>query len=134
LFIIPNLHFCFDAPTSELFQNSLSKLKTNIVERSDFKEFVFVSEYYKTIRFFNTSVHPTHYLLFLLAKSIKYKLIKEIKLINIHSYHNEKNKIQFKNIKEFVCLPGFEIFTKETHQITGIIENADYFDYYFEFI
>lgn len=132
--IMPNLHFCFDAPTSELFQNSLSKLKTNIVERSDFKEFVFISEYYKTIRFFNTSVHPTHYVLFLLAKSIKYKLIKETKLINIHSYHNEQNKIQFKNIKEFVCLPGFERYTKEIHHITGIIENADYFDYYFEFI
>jgi hypothetical protein len=132
--IIPNLHFSFDAPSSELFHKSLSKLKTNIVCRSDFKEFVFISEYYKTIRFFNTSVHPTHYLLFLLAKSIKFKLFRESKVINIHSYYNEQNKIQYKNIKEFVCLPGFVPFTKEIHHITGIVENADYFDYYYEFI
>lgn len=132
--IIPNLHFCFDAPSSELFQKSLSKLKSNIAVRSDFKEFTFVCEYYKNIRFFNTSVHPTHYLLFLLAKSIKFKLIKESKVINIQSYYNEQNKIQFKNIKNFVCLPGFVVFTKEMHDITGMIENADYFDYYYEFI
>ena len=127
--IIPNLHFCFDAPNSELFQSSLSKLKNNILVRSDFKELEFVYTHYKSIRFFNTSVHPTHYLLFLLAKSIKYRLIKQAMIINIHSYYNEQNKIQFKNIKDFVCLPGFIPFTKEMHKITGILENADYFDF-----
>lgn len=134
ILVIPNLHFCFDAQNSDLFYESLWKLKTNITLRSDFKEFEFIYSHYKNIRFFNTSVHPTHYLLFLLAKSIKYKIIQEkenqeIKIMNIQSYYDEKNKNQFKNIKEVVVLPGFTPITKVIQQHTGILENADYFDY-----
>jgi hypothetical protein len=125
---IPNFHLHLDQPNPELFHQSLLKLKSNIVNKSDFKEFDFVYYHYKTIRFFNTSVHPTHYLLFLLAKSIKFRLINDKKIINIQSYYNEQNKNQFKSIKEFVCLPGFIPFTKEILQITGIQDNAEYFD------
>ena len=129
ILVIPNLHFCFDNPNSEIFYDSLWKLKTNITDRSDFKEFEFVHTHYKNIRFFNTPVHPTHYLLFLLAKSIKYKLVHENKEINIQSYYHPQNKNEFKSIQETVCLPGFIPYTKEIREITNIVENADYFDY-----
>lgn len=128
-FSIPNLQLSFNAVDIDSFQRSLEKLKKNILNYSDFKDFIFVCENYKNIRFFNTNYHATHYLLFLLAKSIKHKIIKKKKLINLETYYNELNQKQFKSITECVILPGFIGITKEITRITGIQENAHYFDF-----
>jgi hypothetical protein len=69
--------------------------------------------------------------LFLLAISIKYKIIKKEKLMNLESYYNELTQKQFKSIKEFVVLPGFIKMTKEISNNTGIHENAHYIDFDF---
>jgi len=128
-FSIPNLQLFFDKVDSNSFQRSLEKLKKSILKESDFKDFNFVCENYKNIRFFNTNFHPTHYLLFLLAKSIKYKMINKISPIVLDTYYDTLTQKQFKSIKECVVLPGFVEMTKEISQITGIQENADYIDF-----
>ena len=127
-FSIPNFQLSFDAVDTASFHDSLKILKNNILNESDFKEYIFVCEHYKIIRFFNTKFHPTHYLLFLLAKSIKYKMINIIKLMDLETYYDTLTQKQFKSIKELVVLPGFVKMTKEITQITGIQENAHYID------
>jgi len=128
-YLLPNFHFCFDAPNIDLFNESLDKFKANLIIGSDFKELEFIIDNYKSIRFFNTSVHPTHYLLFLLSKCIEYKIMNQSKIIDIQSYFDENNKNQFKNMNNYIYLPGFLPYTNEIEQITGIDINADYFDY-----
>lgn len=128
-FSIPNFQLSFDALDTASFQSSLGILKNNILNESDFKDFVFVCENYKNIRFFNTKFHPTHYLLFLLAKSIKYKIINIIKPMDLDSYYDIPSQNHFKSINEFVVLPGFVEMTKEISKLTGIHENAHYFDF-----
>ena len=128
-FAIPNLQLFFDKVDTNSFQRSLEKLKKSILIESNFKDFIFVCENYKNIRFFNTNYHATHYLLFLLAKSIKYKIINNIMSINLDTYYDTQTQKQFKSIKECVILPGFVGITKEISQITGIQENAHYLDF-----
>jgi phage terminase large subunit len=103
-------------------------LKFNIEKKSNFEEFIFVYNNYKNIHFFNTCLHPTHYLLFLLAKSIIFKITNNSSKINLQSYHNIENRNQFKTIKDYVLLPGVIPITKEISQITGININVDHFD------
>ena len=128
-FSIPNLQLFFDNVDTNSFQRSLGKLKKSILIESNFKDFIFVYENYKNIRFFNTNFHATHYLLFLLAKSIKYKIINNIMHINVGTYYDIQTQKQFKSMKECVILPGFVEMTKEISQITGIQENAHYVDF-----
>jgi hypothetical protein len=132
-FSIPNFQLSFENSDSVAFHQSLGKLKNKILNESNFKDFIFVYNNYKNIRFFNTNFHPTHYLLFLLAISIKYKMIKKEKPMNLESYYNELTQKQFKSIKEFVVLPGFIKMTKEISNNTGIHENAHYIDFDLDF-
>lgn len=128
-FSIPNLQLFFDKVDTNSFQRSLEKLKKSILKESNFKDFIFVCENYKNIRFFNTNYHATHYLLFLLAKSIKYKIINNTTPTNLDTYYEILNQKQFKSIKECVILPGFVEITNEITQITGIQKNAHYIDF-----
>jgi len=130
-FSIPNFQLSFEKSDSTCFHDSLRRLRNNILNESDFKEFIFVYENCKNIRFFNTNFHPTHYLLFLLAISIKYKIIKNEKTIDLDTYYDILCQNQFRSIKEFVVLPGFIKMTKKISQNTGIPENAHYIDFDF---
>ena len=123
-FTIPNFQLFFDAVDKASFQRSFEIFKNSILNESDFKDFIFVYENYKNIRFFNTNFHPTHYLLFLLAKSIKFKIINKISPITLDTYYDIPTQKQFKSITEFVVLPGFVEITKEISQKTDIQENA----------
>jgi hypothetical protein len=92
VFSIPNFQLSLDAVNKDSFQRSLEKLKNNILKESDFKDFIFVCENYKNIQFFNTNYHPTHYLLFLLAKGIKYKIINKMEPIVLKNYYDIINQ------------------------------------------
>ena len=110
------------------YQRSLEILDYNIVN-SDFKDFYFLIEY-KHIQFFNNPDHPTHFILFLLSKSI-YSKIKDTEYIpySIDSYNNIHLREEFLQITDVVKLPGKIKITPEITKIAGIPVKYDHFDY-----
>lgn len=132
---IPNLRLIFNSEIKEDYYLSVNMLKESIIN-SDFKELYFIIEKLTEIQFFNTPDHPTHYLLYLLAKSIKYfiyckynstaKLI--YKPITIQDYYSSKNRISFKKIENYVILPGCLKITDSIMINTGIKSDSEYFD------
>jgi hypothetical protein len=125
---IPNIRLVYNTLNKMDFDHSLGVLEYNI-KHSDFPDFIFVYDYIFLVRFFNNPEHPTHYLLFLIAKAVCSKLItKNYQYINIYYYYNAKNRRQFRALKEYVILPDKKEFTIDMSNITGITMNADYFD------
>jgi hypothetical protein len=81
------------------------------------------------IQFFNTPEHPTHYLMFLIAKAIVHKINLPIyKNITIEDYYDQKNREEFKKLKQYVLLPGRKSITEKISEITNISMKAEYFD------
>ena len=124
---IPNLQLNFISSTKEKYIESLDKLKDNI-EGSDFKEFNFIIEHLTSILFFNTPDHPTHYLLFMLAKAIYFKIKIPDVIVDLSMYYNEENQRHFNFTNNYIVLPGKIQISKEMSNITDISTNADYFD------
>jgi hypothetical protein len=123
--IVPNYRLDYTNKLEE-FHNSLNILNCNIAS-SNFPELKFITENYKNIMFFNTTHHPTHYLLFLQSEYIMNKIFKNGQTITIENYYDEKNRAYFKDFK-YVTLPGKENITDEISNVTGITKNAEYFD------
>jgi hypothetical protein len=130
---IPNLRLTYNVKTNEEYLRSLNLLDISI-NNSDFKDYNFIIDNIQDINFFNTCEHPTHYTLFLLAQSIKNLIFnKSIKIVyksvSIKDYYDENNRLIFKNIPNYVILPGRDIITQEINEITGLKMDRDYFDY-----
>lgn len=128
IYKLPNLRLVFTTLDKKEYDRSLEILSYNI-EYSDFSHFDFIISNLKTIRFFNTPEHPTHYILYLLSKDIVNKINNNNKKVTIEDYHNQDNRDDFKKIKEFISLPGFDEITSKNTKITGISVDADYFNY-----
>jgi len=124
--IVPNYRLDYTNNDTEQFNESLQILNYNI-SSSNFPDFEFVTDNYKNIIFFNTTNHPTHYLLFLQSEYIVNKILKNDQTISILNYFDEKNREYFKSF-DFVILPGKENINNEITNITGINTDADYFD------
>jgi hypothetical protein len=131
---IPNLRLVFNSEIEE-YCYSVQMLKDSIMS-SDFKELYFIIDNLTNIQFFNTPEHPTHYLLYLLAKSIKnfvfcnYNSTAKLlyKPITIQDYYSQQNRISFKKIENYIILPGCEKITDSIMNNTGIKLDSDYFD------
>jgi hypothetical protein len=132
---IPNLRLDFKSNVKEEFENSINRLKESIIN-SDCKEYTFIIDTLHEIQFFNTPEHPTHYLLYLLAKSIKYCIFYNYnssvqllyKPITIQDYYSHQNRNDYKKIENYVILPGCEKITDSIMNNTGIKLDSDYFD------
>ena len=129
---MPNLRLSYMVESKEEFYKSLIMLEYSI-SSSDLKEFEFIISNIKDVHFFNTSEHPTHYLLFLLAKSIKnyifnFNIKVFYKPLSLDDYYNNKNRLLYKSMPNYVVLPGREKITQKINNITGIQINGDYFD------
>jgi hypothetical protein len=121
--ILPNFRLDY---TNNNFHNSLNILKEHI-SSSSFPEFNFITNTYKDIMYFNTTFHPTHYLLFLLSQFIVNKIYKNDQSIGIEHYFDENNRSYFKQFN-YVTLPGKEFLDDEISNKTGIKTYANYFD------
>ena len=135
IFKIPNLRLTYDVDKKDDYLKSYNTLKESII-KSDFEEFIFIIDNIQNIHFFNTSEHPTHFILFLLSRSIKNKIFNTYKTninpsnipICIGDYFNPDRRMNFKNIGSYVILPGRDLITEKIQEITGIKMNGDYFD------
>ena len=127
ILLLPNLRLTFDSTNLKEYERSLEVLDYNIVN-SDFNDFYFMVEY-KYIQFFNIPTHPTHYILFLLSKSI-YSKIKDSNYIpySIDKYNDATLRTEFLQLKDYIKLPGKINITEEITMISGIPVNCDYFD------
>jgi len=121
--VVPNYRIDY---TNDKFSESLNILNLHI-ESSNFPEFKFITDHYKNIMFFNTTNHPTHYLLFLQSQFIVNKILKNGQTITINNYYDERNREYFKQFS-YVILPGKEVVNDEISKNTGIIKDADHFD------
>ena len=121
--LIPNYRLDYSCNN---YLESLNTLKYHI-DSSSFPEFNFIVDNHKTIRFFNTPNHPTHYLLFLQTQAIVNKILKNNIFINLNHYYDNTNRNKFKEFN-YVKLPGKENITDEISKKTGILINSDYFD------
>jgi hypothetical protein len=124
--ILPNYRLDFTNNDVNNFNQSLQILKYHILS-SSFSDFNLVIDNYKDIIFFNTTNHPTHYLLFLQSEYIVNKILKNEQTISIENYYDKKNREYFKEFK-YVTLPGKEYIDDKIYKITGIKMDADYFD------
>lgn len=124
---IPNLQLHYNSENLDTFSYSLNLLKYSI-ENSDLANFIFMYNKYKQIQFFNTDEHPTHFILYLMALQIYYKITKSQIKIRLQDYYNEEKRKHFKKIIDHVVLPGKKSITHEIHKITKISINAEYFD------
>ena len=122
--IVPNYRLDYN---NEKYSVSLSILNTHIMT-SSFPEFKFVIDHHKNIMFFNTTNHPTHFLLFLQSESIQNKILNNGQVIGINNYFDPNNRTYFKQFNDYVLLPGKEPLTYEIQCNTGININADYFN------
>lgn len=127
IYKLPNLRLVFTSLDKKEYDRSLEILSYNI-EYSDFSHFDFIISNLGTIRFFNTPEHPTHYILYLLSKDIVNKIKDNKEKITIKDYYDEDNRIDFRKIKEFISLPGFDEITSKNSKITGISMDSDYFN------
>jgi hypothetical protein len=135
VFKIPNLRLVYNTELKEEFDKSLHLLEHSIIN-SDFQEFTFIIENIKDIHFFNTKEHPTHYILYLLSKSIKNKIFSTYKTnnnpfykpVNIEDYYNQYNRLSYKKITNYVVLPGREGITEQISLVTNIKQDGEYYD------
>jgi CRISPR/Cas system CMR-associated protein Cmr5 small subunit len=125
--IVANYRLDYTNSNVNEFNESLKILNMHI-SSSSFSDFNFITENYKNIMFFNTTNHPTHYLLFLQSEYISNKILKNGQTITIGNYFDEKNRTYFKDFS-YVTLPGKEIVNDQISMVTGIKKNADYFDF-----
>ena len=111
------------------FDLSLFRLIESIKE-SDLPEFNFIVDNIYKVRFFNTIHHPTHFLLYLLSKSIYQMLIHNPVKTTITTYYDHKVRDDFlKSDKTgLIFLPGKVDMDPIHHEITGIHYGADYCD------
>jgi hypothetical protein len=121
--LIPN----YRLDLNDNYFNSINILKNSILN-SSFPEFVFIIENHKFINFFNTKEHPTHYLLFLQCQAIVNKIANNQQSINVNSYYDINNRNYFKKFYT-VFLPGKDMITEDISKKTGILLNADYYDW-----
>jgi len=126
--IVPNYRLDYTNNDVYKFNESLNILSYHI-SSSSFSDFDFIIHKYKDILFFNTTNHPTHYLLFLQSEYIVNKILKNEQPITIGNYFDQKNRVYFKEFK-YVTLPGKEWINDEITNITGIKKDADFFDYF----
>jgi len=128
IFVLPNLRLNFMANTTALFAESLQQLRHSI-ETSDFPEFLFVVEHIRHIRFFCTELHPTAYVLFLIAVAVRQKSRGATTVCNIDSYFDETLREEFLGMMmtNRVSLPGLEEITSSVTEITGIPCDVDSF-------
>ena len=120
---IPNYRLDYSCDN---YLESLNILKYHI-DNSSFPEFIFIVNNHKTILFFNTPNHTTHYLLFLQSQAIVNKILNNNIFINLNHYYDNTNRSFFKKFT-YVILPGKENITNEISKKTGILINSDYFD------
>ena len=111
------------------FDLSLFRL-TESIRESDFPEFNFIIDNIYKVRFFNTIHHPTHFLLYLLSKSIHNLLMKNSIKITIADYYDNKLRDEFLKLdkKGLIFLPGKVDMEPIHYEITGIHYGADYCD------
>jgi hypothetical protein len=124
--IVPNYRLDYTNRKTDEFEKSLDTLEYHIYN-SSFPEFKFIIDNYKNIMFFNTTNHPTHYLLFLQSEFIVNKILKNDQTINIANYFDENNRNYFKEFN-YVTLPGKEYISYEISNVTGINIDYIYFD------
>jgi hypothetical protein len=124
---LPNFHLLFDTLNKEEYLSSMDRLEYNIVN-SDFKDFKFIIDN-SSIQFFNIPDHPTHYILFLLTKCI-YSRIIDVNCVEctLCHYYDTSLREEFKQLNNYVRLPGKTIITDAIAEVTGISVNPDYFD------
>ena len=127
IYKLPNLRLTFDSLDKQEYKRSVDILTYNIV-KSNFSNFYFVIDNINNIRFFNTPEHPTHYLLYLLAKDIICKISNSNYVVSIDDYYNPANQSEFKRLIDYVSLPGFNKITPEISQITGMNMDLHYFN------
>jgi hypothetical protein len=131
--LIPNmkLQYSFNneqvAEANSIYMKSLKSLTYTILH-SDLNELIFVPECHRENMFFNTNEHPTHFILFLIANAIINRIFNLNKIINISDYKNINNRLRYKDLNNYVILPGRIVIDEKIHNITGILQNADYFD------
>ena len=105
------------------------------IAKSDFPEFQFIVDNYPAVRFFRTEIHPTHYLLFLMAvsccKRIQNKNTNKCVAsgsttqIGLGHYFAESYRQRFRQMNgKYVILPGLE---------GGIDEETEFFDYDYDY-
>lgn len=125
---IPNLRLEFNTDSIEKYLESLEKLKHSIQD-SDFKNYHYIVENHKNYLFFNTNEHPTHYMLYLLSRSILNKICKIDHNDSMDDCFNSNYKTHFLQLnRKYIILPGRQFITSEINKITGISINAEYFD------
>jgi len=125
---IPNLRLEYKTDSKESYLKSLEKLK-NSIQDSDFNNFQYIIENHRNYIFFNVNEHPTHYLLYLLSRSILNKICKIDHKDSMDDYFNTNYRNHFLQLKgKYIILPGREIITPEISEMTGISCNAEYFD------
>lgn len=123
---IPNLQMHYIDTNLENFYASIHKLEESILE-SHFKEFKFLLNY-KTVLFFNTNDHPTHFVLYLLTLQICYKILNIKRQITLEDYYSPLNRRFFKKIKQHIILPGKVGIKREFCEKAQILFPPDYFD------
>lgn len=124
---IPNIRLNYDSVNESDYLRSLEILHYNLVN-SDFPDYVMIIEEGRKIHFFNTPEHPTHYLLYLLSKSIDLKLHSQYPKISLGDYYNQQNRNDYQQILDKVMLPGRIRINERMSGITGIPINVDFFD------
>jgi hypothetical protein len=125
---IPNLRLVYKTDSKEEYLNSLEKLKKSI-QGSDFINFHYVVDHHRNHLFFNINEHPTHFLLYLLSRSILNKICKINHKDSMDDYFNTNYRNHFLQLNHnYVILPGRQIITPEISEMTGISCNAEYFD------
>lgn len=127
IYKLPNLRLTFDSLDKQEYTRSLEILTYNI-DKSHFPNFRFVIDNINNIRFFTTPEHPTHYLLYLLAKATVNKIYNTHYAMSINDYHDPVSKSEFKKQTEYVTLPGFNEITEKISEITGMNMDLDYFN------
>lgn len=123
---LPNLRLDYHLNDKLKYKRSLEILEYNILN-SDFPDFIFLINN-KNFHFFNNPEHPTHYILYILTKSVYSRIINENISITISDYINPQNRKNYKQITKTVYLPGKQIITPEISEITGIPLHAECFD------
>jgi hypothetical protein len=125
---IPNLRLTYVTDSREEYLNSVEILRHSIQE-SDFKDFDYIVKNHRNHLFFNTNDHPTHYLLYLLSRSILNKICKIKSTDCMIDYFNLDYRNHFLQLnRNYVILPGREIISEKINQITEISCNAEHFD------
>ena len=125
---IPNLRLEYKTNSRDEYLKSLEKLKKTI-QNSHFKNFHYIVENHRNYLFFNVNEHPTHFLLYLLSRSILNKICKINHKDSMDDYFNSNNRNHFLQLnRNYVILPGRQRITQEISDMTGISCNAEYFD------